>query len=87
MPISFFTEAMVIKGLILNKEEERFLDFIDIMEKKSSDSDAYDVTVNINVSFVKSATGDAIKVRLGKGEGTTIQLTEEQIRDRYPWRL
>ena len=85
MPISFFTEAMVIKGLILNKEEERFLDFIDIMEQRSSDSDAYDVTVNININFVKSTTANAIKVQLGKGEGAPLQLTEEQIRDKYPW--
>jgi hypothetical protein len=85
MPISFFSEAMVIKGLVLNKQEERFLDFIDIMEQKSSDTDIYDVTININVKFIKSTTSNAIKVQLGKGEGATLQLTEEQIRDKYPW--
>ena len=85
MPISFFTEAMVIKGLVFNKEEERFLNFIDIMEQNSSDSDAYDVTVNINISFIKSNTGDAIKVQLGRGEGALVQFTEEQIRKNYPW--
>lgn len=85
MPISFFTEDMLMKGFILNKEEERFLSFIDIMEKKFSGSGNYDVTVNINIKFVKSTTSDAIKVQLGRGEGTTVQLTEEQIRDKYPW--
>jgi hypothetical protein len=85
MPISFFTEAMVIGGLILNKEEERFLNFINIMEEKSSEPGNYDVTVNINISFIKSNTSDAIKVQLGKGKGAAIQLTEEQIRDKYPW--
>jgi hypothetical protein len=85
MPISFFNEAMVIKGLVLNKEEEKFLDFIDLMEQSSSASGAYDVTVNINIKFVKSTTPDAIKVQLEKGEGAAVQLTEEQIRDKYPW--
>jgi hypothetical protein len=85
MPISFFTETMVIKGLVINKEEEKFLNFIDIMEQNSSDSGAYDVTVNININFVKSTTSNAIKVQLGKGEGAEVQLTEEQIRDQYPW--
>lgn len=85
MPISFFTEAMIMKGLVLNKEEERFLDFIDTMEKNSVGSENYDVTVNININFVKSTTGDAIKVQLGRGEGAPVQLTEEQIRNKYPW--
>jgi hypothetical protein len=85
MPISFFTETMVIKGLVLNKEEEKFLNFIDIMEQNSSEPGAYDVTVNININFVKSTTANAIKVQLGKGEGAAVQLTEEQIRDKYIW--
>lgn len=86
MPISFFPESSVAEGLVLNKEEERFLDFIDILEKESSDSGPYDVTININVNFVKSRTSDAIKAQLGRGEGAiTVHLTEEQIREKYPW--
>lgn len=85
MPISFFTEAMVIKGLVLNKEEERFLNFIDIMEEQSISSGNYDVTINININFEKSTTGDAIRTQIGRGEGIPVQLSEELIRKKYPW--
>ena len=86
MPISFFADSLLVEGLIFNKEGKRFLDFIDLMERQTPDSPDYDVTININVKFVKATAAEAIKVQIGRGEGiTTLQLTEEQIRERFPW--
>ena len=85
MPIAFISENSVVDGLVLNPEEERFLEFIDRIETRIPSESGYDVTINIDVKFTKSVTSDSIKFMLGKGEGVIIQLTEEQVRDKYPW--
>jgi hypothetical protein len=86
MPISFFAESSIVHGLVLSKEEQRFLDFIRILEKEASESSPYDVTINVDIKFIKSNTSDAIKLQLATGEGLAkVQLTEEQIRQQYPW--
>lgn len=64
MPISFFAEAQIAEGLVLNKEEKRFLDFIDILEQETPNSGFYDIAINVNINFVKSKTSEAIKVQL-----------------------
>jgi len=86
MPVSFFADYSFVEGIVLNKEEKNFLNFLDILERETPDSGPYDLTINVNIRFMKSKTSDAIKMQLAKGEGIpTIQLTEEQIREKYPW--
>jgi len=85
MPISFLSEHTIVEGLVLNPEEEKFLNFVDVLESKTPSDSGYDFTININVSFTKSDTSEAIKVKLGKNDGAVIQLTDEQVRKNYPW--
>jgi len=92
MPLSFFTDHTNFEAVILNREEKRFLKFIDSLEKNDTDVESpFNITVNINVSFSKTRVPGAIEVtpvRPGDplAEGATrIVLTEEQIQERYPW--
>jgi hypothetical protein len=50
-------------------------------------NDKFSVAVNIQVNFVRSKVKDALSVAVDNTDpkATKIQLTEENIRQRYPW--
>jgi hypothetical protein len=72
---------------VLNAEEQNFLSYLAVVEPKTADpSSRFSVTVNVDVKFVRSKSRDAIPVIITKDRSATaIQLSEEQIREKYPW--
>ena len=87
MPLTFIGLPDEVEGMALNASEKNFLAYLDGIDNPEIDpSSPYTVTVNINVKFTRSTAHDALPVRSSNDpDATEIRLTEEQIRDRYPW--
>ncbi len=86
MPLSFVSAPSKMEGITLNKEEVNIVSYIDSIDNGNPNS-AYAVTVNVNVSFVRSKAKDALRVQIVKGDSDAVkvELTDEQIRERYKW--
>ena len=87
LPLSFVELPDSTEAVVLNPHEKNFLAFIDALEPKPSDpSYRYSVTVNVEIRFAKSKAKDALAVQFTDDPNApAVRLTEEQIRERYPW--
>jgi hypothetical protein len=86
MPLSFVALPSQAEAVVLNHEEKRFLSFIDSLESNGAPESPYAVTVNIDIKFTRSKAKDALGVQVTNSPtAPEVRLTEEQIRDRYPW--
>jgi hypothetical protein len=87
MPLSFVTLSQQMDAVILNHEEKRFLSFVESLEPANADAASpYSVTVNIEIKFTRSKAKDALGVNVTNNpDAPEVRLTEEQIRERYPW--
>ena len=86
MPLTFIDLPSTAEGLILNAEEKNFLAYLDSFDiLDSSQNSAYSVSISVEVKFVRSKSSDALPVRITDDPlATGVQLTEEQVHDRYP---
>lgn len=88
MPLAFFGVEASVQGVPLNADEKRLSEYL---EKETStesggDPDELNVALTVNVRFTKSKTEDAELVRLSNDPNATpIKITEEDIREKYPW--
>lgn len=87
MPLSFVALPNQTEGVVLNHEEKKFLSFVESLEPSNDDaSSPYSVTVNIDIKFTRSKAKDALGVQVTNNPNAPeVRLTEEQIRERYPW--
>ncbi|HSW64998.1 MAG TPA: DUF3644 domain-containing protein [Dissulfurispiraceae bacterium] len=87
MPLSFVALPSQVDGIVLNAEEKNFLAFIESLESEDDDAaSAYSVTVNIDIKFTRSKAKDALAVQVTNDpKAPSVRLTEEQIREKYPW--
>jgi hypothetical protein len=87
MPLSFVTPPSAIQAVELNREEKNFLRYVRNLDDRDSDPNArYSVAVNIEVRFVRSKSAAATPIRITNDQNApAVRLTEEQIRERYPW--
>jgi hypothetical protein len=87
MPLSFIALPQQTEGVVLNHEEKRFLVFVEGLEPTNDDAASpYSVTVNIDIKFTRSKAKDALGVQVTNNPNAPeVRLTEEQIRERYPW--
>lgn len=87
MPLSFVGPPSDVEGAILNAEQNNFLAFLDSIDDPEADlASPYAVRVNVDVKFTKSKAKGATPVRVTNDPSApAVQLTEEQIRERYPW--
>ena len=87
MPLSFVALPRQTEALVLNHEEKKFLAFVESLEPANDDaSSPYFVTVNIDIKFTRSKAKDALGVQVTNNPNALeVRLTEEQIRDKYPW--
>lgn len=89
MPLAFQAPAEVIADL-MRKQPAAAANLLNYIAESEAQhpSDAgreFNVTMGIEVRFVRSPDPDAIPVRVGK-DGVQIQLSEPDIRARWPWR-
>jgi len=86
MPLSFMKTPDQIEAITLNKEEENYIHFINELENDKKEKDAYDVTINIDVKFIRSKAKDALNVQLTNNPyAPEVRMTEENIKEKYPW--
>jgi hypothetical protein len=87
MPLSFMSMPTSVDTIVLNPAERRFLSYVNSLEKEVNNDERFSVTVNIQISFIKSKVKDALNVAVDPTDpkATKIQLTEEDMRARYPW--
>ncbi len=89
MPLSFFRGFDTTKGISLNINEKKLLDFIKSREKEYDEGEEYgdyNLTLKIDVKFqkVKSSAGLPVQVT-NDPAAPMVQLAEENISDRFPW--
>ena len=87
MPLTFMALPSSVEASLLNAEESSFLAFLESIDEPDVDPESpYSVSVNIELKFTKSKARDAFPVQVtGDSSAFPIQLTEEDIRQRYPW--
>ena len=87
MPIAMMTLPSSVEGLLLNAEESNFLAFLDSVDKPNLDPESpYSVSVNVELKFSRSKSTRAFPVRVTRDPSALpVKLTEENIRERYPW--
>jgi len=87
MPLSFVAPPPSLEAIQLNRHEKSFLAFLDRLTPKQEDPAArYSVAVNVEVRFVRSKAASAASVRVTNDpNATAVRLSEEQIREHYPW--
>ena len=87
MPLSFMMLPARTDAIILNPQEENFLNYLERLEADADKSDTeYSVAMNIEVRLTKSGSKDIPEVRLTKDPNApAVRVTEEDIRERYSW--
>ena len=87
MPLSFVNLPSNVDGVVLSAVEENFLAFVEGIGGFESEPDSdCSVLVKVAFNFTRSNLDDAILVRnTSDPNAVPVYLTEEQIRDRYPW--
>ena len=87
MPLTFIALPPSIKGSLLNKQESNFLEFVNSIDEDNIDPEGpYSVSVNVELKFTRSKSKDALPVQItGDPSALSVKLTEEDIRERYPW--
>ncbi|MFK7087379.1 DUF3644 domain-containing protein [Chromobacterium violaceum] len=85
MPLAFVGSSQKNIAVTLSKEERNLASYITALEA-ANDVDGYSVSVDVVVSFSRSKADDALKVQLTNDPAALkLHLTEEQIKDKYPW--
>ena len=85
MPLSFVQTHKEADVILLNAEEKNFFKYVDELEDRSKASSDYSLALNINVTFSKSTSKDAIKVALSQDSSAIkVTFTEEQMKEKYP---
>lgn len=89
MPLSFMKLPTQTKAIVFNKEEKNFLNYLKELEAGADEANSeYRVTINIDVRFTRSKTGNALSVHIADPDDPNaikFSMTEEQILEQYPW--
>jgi len=87
MPFTLLDPEPHINGLLLKPDEQRFLALLDSYDTSTTDPEhPYAVALHVDVKFTRSKLKDAVVVRQAQDPSAVrIALTEEDIRERYPW--
>lgn len=90
MPLSFFRDFDTAKGISLNANEKRLLEYIKNKEKEYDSEDSiedYNLTLKIDVKFQKvksNVTGIPFQLT-NDPTAPSVRLSEEDITDKFPW--
>lgn len=89
MPLSFFRDFDTARGTTLNFAEKKLLNYIKSVESQYDDGDEpenYNLTLRIDLKFQKGKSSRAMPVSVTNDPNAPeVQLSEEDIIDRYPW--
>jgi hypothetical protein len=83
MPLAYI-DAKIDVDCVLTSEISQYIDFVKTKIANRDDSDQeFDITLSINIDFIKGNSFDTIAVRYEK-DGIPVTLSEENIRSRFP---
>lgn len=87
MPLSFMSAPTNVDAVILNPEEKRFLNYVNLLEDSDGKDDRFAVAVNIQINFIKSKVKGALSAAIDNTDpkAVKVQMTEEDIRQKFPW--
>lgn len=87
MPIGFLPGSAKATALVTCEEEQNLLKYITALSANDGQGESgFHVALTVNLAFKKSATAGAIVVSTSRDAGaTTVRLTEENIRETWPW--
>ncbi|MCG5539324.1 DUF3644 domain-containing protein [Halorhodospira sp. 9622] len=88
MPLAFVRDFHVAEGVTLNGQEKRLLHYLEGEEKSASGSepDDFSLAVKLDLKMYRSSDKGDVSVRLSNSpDAVPVQMTEEDIRERYPW--
>lgn len=87
MPLSFVTLPTQTETVVLNQEEQNFLEYLNRLEAGADETDSqYAVTINFEVKLKRSTNTDAPEFRLTSDpDAIPIHITEEQALQKYSW--
>jgi len=88
MPLAFIGQSNVAQTINLNSEERRLIEYLrsQTSTEESDTPDDFNVTLKIDIRFSKSKSSEGEKVQVTNDpDATKVTLTEEDIRERYPW--
>lgn len=88
MPLSFFRTFDTAAGVVLNKSENRVLNYIKSIEEKYDNKEIgdYNLTLNIDLNFKKVKSNSSIPVQYSNDKNALkVTLTEEDVISKYPW--
>lgn len=88
MPIGFLSSPDAVTGLMVSNEERNIVNYLATVMKDSQDDATkdYHVSLDVNISFKRTSSADAATVIISNSpDAMHVKLSEEDIRDRYPW--
>ena len=88
MPLAFVGGTSQVEAVTLNTEERKFIDFLRtrIATDPGKHDDDYSVALRIDLKFARSKSANAPQVVVTNDpHATPVTLSEEDIRERYPW--
>ncbi|MCW5935757.1 MAG: DUF3644 domain-containing protein [Fimbriimonadaceae bacterium] len=87
MPLSFVSAPKSVQAITLSREEDGFVRYLRSLIEPGADPAArYAVAINVETRFIRSKTVSATPVRSSNDPSAVpVVLTEEQVRERYPW--
>lgn len=86
MPLAFIDLPSQTTALVLNKEEQNFLNYLEFLAGAEDISDSkYSVRIDIDVKLTRSKEKDAPGVRTTSNpDALEVRMKEEDIREQYP---
>jgi hypothetical protein len=87
LPLAFLSGKQVLSSVVVSNEEGKLIEHLASLVAESADTNGnYHVALNVDVKFERSRLDSATKVRVTNDPNAVkVVLTEENIRDRYPW--
>lgn len=84
MPLAYVSSNMVSES-VLTEETKKYLSLVKSkIEREDANDQHYDIAITIDIDFKKGNSFDSLGFTYDK-EGIKVSLTEENIRQRYPW--
>lgn len=85
MPLAFVKSNVNMSLIDLNKEEANLVRYISELDSTNDSKSDYSVSVNVELTFSKSKTKEALAVQFSNDPtATKIQFTDEQFKSKYP---
>ncbi len=87
MPLAFLSGASEISSVVVTAGEKRLIEYLQGLADTETDAKSpFSVAVSVKIKFERSKLTTASKVQVTKDpDAVRVVLTEEDMRERYPW--